>query len=66
MPIYYVTAPTGETIRQIAPAWSLDDLYANAARWACGVDIPTAFAQQAVWAKLEASGHKVRVVRIGA
>ncbi|WP_174998797.1 hypothetical protein [Burkholderia lata] len=53
-------SPTGELVKEIPPAFRLDDLICSAARYACGQDIPTVLAQQAVFFQMTNDGYSVR------
>lgn len=61
MQICVVMSPKGELVNEIPPAFCLDDLYRSAARFACGQEIPTALAQQAVFHQMMSKeGYSVR------
>jgi hypothetical protein len=52
--------PHGALIKAIPPQYRLDDLYAVSAEYACGIFIPTALAQQAVFDRLYKDGYRVK------
>lgn len=60
MQILIVLNKNGELVRQIPPAFNLDGLYASAAKYACCEEIPTAYAQQAIWEALKKEGYSIK------
>jgi hypothetical protein len=52
--------PSGELVSSVPPQFTLDKLFELAAQHACGVYIPTALAQQAVFKTMEAEGYSVQ------
>ena len=48
MKVYFVCNKADVIVRQIAPAYSLEQLYANMAEYACGEPLPSLYAQSVV------------------
>ncbi|MDU8350950.1 hypothetical protein RYA05_03460 [Pseudomonas syringae pv. actinidiae] len=58
--IYQLIHPEGFIVREVPPQYSLDSLHALSAEYACGTPIPTAYAQQAVFEKMQKEGYRVQ------
>lgn len=57
--IVYCVVHKGEVKAGIEPAWSLDKLYMNMAKFACGEPIPSGYASHAVAEKLLTEGYEI-------
>lgn len=63
--IYQLIHPEGFVVKQVPPQYSLGNLHASSAEYACGTPIPTAYAQQAVFEKMMKEGYRVQSHEIG-
>lgn len=59
MNIYFVMCPQGNIIRQVAPAWTLDQLYQNMAQYATGEEIKTSYAVEAIAECMTKEGYQI-------